>query len=201
MIFRYEAASSKWVPLTNMYSEGGGQKQRRSEGYVNSRHGNSRPRTTCSRGWGTVSERIYLAAEGVMEKTLENPDERSLLGKSNDKLCWASQWAELPVKGHAKLRLGWTLLIACETRSERIWAPAGEWLSIEWVWESRLSNLDLTTRWGPPTSLSADSVCSPAKSDVITCFIMAPLGKSWSLARCLFFMALSSCTGTCSLEI
>lgn len=60
--------------------------------------------------------------------------------------------------------------------------PAREWLSIEWVWKGRFSNLDLAIRWGRPTSLSADSELSPAKSDVITCFIMATLGKSWSLA-------------------
>lgn len=110
------------------------------------------------------------------------------IGRIERQVGWASQWAELPVKGHAKLRLGWTLLIACKRRGPRESGPQTMSGSRRgWVWESRLSNLDLTTRWGPPTSLSADSVCSPAKSDVITCFIMAPLGKSWSLARCCLF--------------
>lgn len=42
-----------------------------------------------------------------MEETWEHPGARFLLGRSNDKFGWASQWADLPVKGDAKLRLGW----------------------------------------------------------------------------------------------
>lgn len=33
------------------------------------------------------------------------------IGRIERQVGWTSQWAELPVKGHAKLRLGWTLLI------------------------------------------------------------------------------------------
>lgn len=70
-----------------------------------------------------------------MEKTWENPDETMPIGRIERQVGWTSQWAELPVKGHAKLRLGWTLLIACKTRTKGIWAPADEWLWTEWVWE------------------------------------------------------------------
>lgn len=93
-------------PLTNMYS-GRRRKAAALRGIIREQEDTAAAdRELLLAGGVSGSERIDLAVEGVMEETWEHPGARFLLGRSNDKFGWASQWADLPVKGDAKLRLG-----------------------------------------------------------------------------------------------
>lgn len=168
-------------PLTNMYS-GRRQKAAALRGIREQEGTATADREHPVVSGGPVSEGTYLAVEGVMDKTWESPDGRFPLGESNDMLAGPVNGPTCLSRATPSSVLGEGLLIACESRAERIWAPAREWLSIEWVWEAVSRTLTWPSDGARPTSLSADSACSPAKSDVITCFIMSTLGKSWNLA-------------------
>lgn len=121
-------------PLTDMYSEGGNGGGARLQESQKLRQ----EQTENMWSWaGTRSERIYRVVEGVMERTWENPDLGSLLGKSNDDVGWTSRyraacqrpcqapsWVNaavcMQVEHQGSLgRRGWVVLKRCGTVASR----------------------------------------------------------------------------------